>query len=323
MHYVFIINYFADKKRISETEKAIIDLKQIMGDLVHVKRTEYPGHAGVIASEYAQLYGEDAIIFACGGDGTVHEVANALVFGSTPMAVLPMGTGNDFARSVLSKEYYNNPHLILSRIDKHDIRAIDVIRVESFDSLGNSLPMWSRYSINITSFGLDTMVQSTAKNITKSVRRARLIRKNAYSIAVLVCLIRGWNFKMKYSFVLSDREETVEGEIAYSLAGICNGQYYGNGFHPAPDARLDDGILDVCLVEDLPLRKAIPLISRYKKGTHTSHPKIHTFRVKSGVVSAPDSSLQLQGNYDGEDFWGNQVRFEVVPSAVRFAFFSI
>jgi YegS/Rv2252/BmrU family lipid kinase len=323
MNYVFIMNPFADRKRISATEKAIIELKQVKGDAVYVEKTEYSGHAGELALEYADRFGEDVIVFACGGDGTVHEISNALVFRNTPMAVIPMGTGNDFARSVLSKEDYNEPHLLISRIDKYEIRSIDVIRIESFDLSGNPLPKWSKFSINISSFGLDTMVQSTAKNIIKKARRAKLIRRNAYSLAVLVCMVRGWDFKMKYSFALADKPETAEGELAYCLAGICNGQYYGNGFHPAPQAKLDDGILDVCLVEDIPLRKAIPLIAKYKNGTHIPNPNIRTFRVTGGVIFSTDDKKMLQGNYEGEDFWGSQVRFEVVPSAVRFAFFSI
>lgn len=322
MHYVFILNSFSDKKRVVETEKAIQLLKEKMPDFVHVRRTEYPGHAGVLAAEYADRYDESALIFACGGDGTVHEVANALAFRKTPMAVLPMGTGNDFARSVLPDLYNDQPHLLISRIEQYEVRPIDMIRVESYDALGKLLPMWSRYSINITSFGLDTVIQATAKNIVKSSRHTRLVRRNAYTFAILVHLIRGWNFKMKYSFVLAENGETVVGELPYCLAGVCNGQYYGNGFHPAPSAQIDDGVLDVCLVEDLPRRKAIPLISKYKKGTHEGHPKIHTFRVISGVISSKDSDYQLQGNFDGEDFWGNQVRFEVVPGAIQFAFFA-
>lgn len=323
MHYVFIMNYFADKKRISDSEKAINDLKQTKGDCVHVIRTEYAGHAGVIAVEYADAFGEDAIIFACGGDGTVHEVSNALFMRKTPMAVLPMGTGNDFARSVLPPQYYDKPHLLIARIDNYEIKPIDVIRVESFDEKGNIIKECSQYSINITSFGLDTMVQAAAKKITKAAKHAKIIRRNAYTLATVGCIIRGWNFKMHYSFVLADSSETVEGTLDYILVAICNGQYYGNGFHPAPKAKLDDGVLDVCLAEDLPLRKVIPLVSRYKNGTHETHPQIHTFRVTSGVITAVNGNPLLQGNYEGEDFKGNQVRFEVVPAAVSFAFFSI
>jgi len=323
MHYVFIMNFFADRKRISDSEKAINDLKKTMSDRVHVIVTEYPGHAGVIASEYADRYGEDAIIFACGGDGTVHEVSNALTLRKTPMAVLPMGTGNDFARSVLPKEYYDKPHLLIQRIERHEIRPVDVIRIDSYNQKGELIPEMSQYSINLTSFGLDTVVQATAKNIIKKARHTKIIRKHAYTIATVLSIIGGWNFKMKYSFVLADSKETVEGNLSYILVAVCNGQYYGNGFHPAPLAKIDDGILDVCLVEDLPLRKALPLVTRYKKGTHVPHPQIHTFRVTSGVISAGEGNPDLQGNYEGEDFHGNQVRFEVVPAAVRFAFFSI
>ena len=323
MHYVFIMNYFADRKRTSDSEKAINQLKKTMGDRVHVIVTEYPGHAGVLAAEYADRYGEDAIIFACGGDGTVHEVSNALVSRKTAMAVLPMGTGNDFARSVLPKEYYDKPHLLIQRIERHEIRPVDVIRVESYDQTGVLLPEMSQYSINLTSFGLDTVVQAAAKSITKKARHTKIIRKNAYTLATISSIIGGWNFKMSYSFVLADSHETVQGNLSYILVAICNGQYYGNGFHPAPLAKIDDGVLDVCLVADLPLYKALPLVTRYKKGTHVPHPQIHTFRVTSGIITAGADNHDLQGNYEGEDFHGYQVRFEVVPAAVRFAFFSI
>lgn len=323
MHYVFIMNYFADKKRMSAAEKAILELKKNKDEYVHVHVTEYAGHAGDLASEYADKYGEDALIIACGGDGTVHEISNSLALKRTPMTVLPMGTGNDFARSVLPQEFYEHPERIIPRLDQYSIRPVDVMRIESYDEKGVFLPDCSGYSINITSFGIDTAVQAQAKKIIQSAKHLRLIRRNAYSIATLICILRGWDYKLKYRFILADGNGTAEGGTPYCLACICNGQYYGNGFHPAPDALIDDGVLNVSVVEDMPLSKVIPLVPRYKNGTHLPHPNIRTFRVTGGVLTAADGGKPLDGNYEGEDFYGSQVRFEVVPGAIQFAFFSI
>ena len=320
MHYIFLLNHFAEKKRLGATVTAIYELKERLGDNVHIHETEYAGHAGALSVQYADLYESDAIIFSCGGDGTAHEVANAIAFRRTAMCVIPMGTGNDFARCVLSPKLYANPQEILRYIDKLEIRPIDLIRVDSYDAVGKHLPLWSRYSINITSFGLDTMVQSKAKRIVTAAAHWSLIRKQSYLIAVIFSLIQGWNFKMRYSFELADEKRSIDGEKRYCLASICNGQYYGNGFHPAPMAILDDGILEVCIADDISRWDFIRMVSKYKKGTHINHPKIHMYRVTSGVISSKDSHLQLSGNYEGEDFFGHQVRFEVIPKALMFAF---
>lgn len=323
MHYVFLMNYFADRKKSSELEKAIHKLGEKREGRVHICRTEYAGHAKELAAEYSERFRSDAVIFACGGDGTVHEVANALAFGPTPMAVLPMGSGNDFARSVLPKEYCDHPARMIDRIDDYEVRSVDMIRVDCYDALSNYLPEMSRYSMNITSFGLDTMVNDIAQQIIKKTRRKSFFRKNAYTISILKCFITGWKFQMRYSFELADRKETADGQMKFCLSCVCNGSYYGNGFCPAPDAKIDDGILKVCLVEDISRGQALPLVSKYKKGELDGHPKMKTFQVTSGVFSSMDGNTDMRGNYDGEDFSANQIRFEVVPRAIPFAFFSI
>ncbi len=323
MNYVFLLNYFAERKKAAELEVAIRELETRDGVKVEIHRTEYPGHAGELASDAARKYQADAIVFACGGDGTVHEVANALAFGQTPMSVLPMGTGNDFARTVLSERYNRDPIQVISDIEKFDIRSVDLIRVDCYDEMSNFLPEKSRYSVNITSFGLDTMVNTQAKEYIQRTNRNGFIRKHAYTLAILKCFIKGWKFEMSYSFELAEGKETAQGRTDYCLACICNGQYYGGGFNPSPESRTDDGVLEVCLVADLPRRKAIPLVGKYKKGKHLGNPLVSFFRVTSGVISSTDRHTQIHGNYDGEDFYAHQVRFEVIPGALPFAFFSI
>ncbi len=322
MHYAFIINYFADKKRLAPTQVAITKLQERLPGLVFSHVTEYPGHARELAAQYAARFGPDVLILACGGDGTVHEISNALVNTDTPMSVIPLGTGNDFARSTLLAEHYQHPEQIVSRIESCRIRRIDMMKVTVFDEKGVEVANENQYSVNITSFGLDTMIQAEAKRIVAAHRKSRFVRKNAYTLAIMSCLVKGWDYQMRYTVDLANGE-TIQDEISYCLACIGNGRYYGNGFNPSPDGKLDDGILETCIVEDMPLYKILPLIPKYKKGTLISHPHVRKYQIKSIKLSSPDPSKPLNGNYEGEDFHGSSVQIDVVVGALGFAFFSI
>jgi len=322
MHYAFIINFFADSKKRQKAEAAIDALTERLPGQVFRHVTEHPGHAGELAHKYANRYKEDCIVVALGGDGTVHEVSNALAFSKTPMAVVPLGTGNDFARSVLPPELFDHPEDIIRRLDSHEIRPIDMMRVTPYDKSGNPIPGAASMSVNITSFGLDTAVQARAKEIVAGARKSRWIRRNAYTLAIISCLVRGWNFSMRYTLHLKDGQ-TVSDRISYCLACISNGRYYGNGFHPSPQGKTDDGILEATIVEDMPLIKVLPLVPKYKKGTHLGHPKIRSYQIIRCEIASENPDIPLRGNYEGEDFEGASVQIEVVPGALSFAFFSI
>lgn len=128
---------------------------------------------------------------------------------------------------------------------------------------------------------------------------------------------------MHYRFETVDESgaiQVVEQDANYILAAICNGRYYGGGFNPAPQASQDDGLLDVCLVDSLPLMKILPLIPKYKKGTHIGHPAIHCWKATAGQIRY--TSERLLGNFDGEIFEADTLDFNVMPKALRFAFYS-
>ena len=126
---------------------------------------------------------------------------------------------------------------------------------------------------------------------------------------------------MDYSIELENGEMIEMKNVDYSLVSICNGRYYGGGFCPAPSAEIDDGVLDVCLVDHMSRTKAFSQLMKYKKGHHVGQPGFTMYRSTSGIFSSLDSNFQLQGNYDGEDFFGHKVRYEIVPKAIRFANF--
>lgn len=321
MQYIFIVNSNIHKRKKKAFEKALYSLPKDIRTKVIVKYTRYENHAERLAVAFSEKFGSECIIFACGGDGTVHEVANALAFRSSPMGVLPLGTCNDFCRTVYPPELCKKPLQILKRLENPEIRPIDLLRIDSYDALGNHLPIWSRYSLNIASMGLDTLVQAKAKLMVAKHPKSMFYRKHAYSFAAVSCLLAGWRYKMDYSIELENGEIIEKKDVRYSLVSICNGRYYGGGFCPAPAAEIDDGVLDVCLVDHMSRTKAFSQLLKYKKGHHVGQNGFSMFRSTSGIFSSLDSNFQLQGNYDGEDFFGHKIRYEIVPKAIRFASF--
>ena len=322
MKYIFLVNPFGNKEKLRGVYAAFSALQKNAGnDEIIVKETEYVGHAKILAVEFAKKFEDQAVIFSCGGDGTAHEIANALAHTQTAMSVVPLGTGNDFSRSVLSDSMRKEPWKIISSLGTYQVKKIDLFRVSCFAEGRKPIPAWDRYCLNITSFGLDTAVQSSAKAIVSSSKQSPIVRKSAYPVATAYSILRGWDYQAEYMFADGLSPEKITGHSKFILLAICNGSYYGGGYNPAPQATLSDGFLDVCLVEDMPLRKVVPLISKYKAGTHLDHPKIRTYRIKKGSLQVCGTQSQLHGNYDGEDFWGNIVDFEICPGALHYAFF--
>lgn len=317
MRYLFIINSKANPKELRRLDDAIADLEDDIRSRIELRYTDYPGHCTDMAIEASDRSGDKVTIVACGGDGTIHEAVNALAHRNTPLIIVPMGTGNDFARTVLKNDYRKKPMSIIKHLDEVKYIPIDLVRLDSYDVLGSHLPVWSRYFANVASIGLDTKVQACAKSIVAQ-KDTSFNRKTAYFQAIFRLLKGNESFRLSYSLEIDggDVNEVSENE-EFTLISICNGRYYGGGFCPAPDAKIDDGVLDICIIEKASLLYSIHLLSKYRFGGHVGKSGVRTFRATSGIITCQDGSFQLQGNYDGEDFFGHRIRFEVFPEALR------
>ena len=151
---VFIVNSRAESRGMENFKSAVGLFAESMGGC-EVRYTEHAGHATEIACEILEQDDGDTLVIACGGDGTVHEVANVLAGSSLPMAIIPLGTGNDFARSVMDEHHRGDCEYCVSEITKNDfnIRPIDLIKVESYDARGNLIPESSAWCNNVASIG--------------------------------------------------------------------------------------------------------------------------------------------------------------------------
>ena len=313
MKYVFIVNPIAgndDKEKIFYRIKSTF---RPLDDEMIIEETKQVGDAKRIATQYAQQYGSDCVIVSCGGDGTVHEVVNGIAGTDTPMMILPLGTGNDFAKKIYNTKNINVENVIKSfgfynGNIKYDIKPIDVI-----DYNGEK-------GINVLSFGVDTLVETTGRKIAQ---RLPFLGHNAYKVAIVPVLTHSLHYTISYSFNCVDkqtgREFTVEqSNKDYALLAICNASWYGGGFCPAPNSVLDDGLLDVCVIDGISLSQTAKLLPRYAKGdvNEANCDDCSNYYIKSARVYMEDGSA-LIGNCDGENFDYSDVTITVEPKAVK------
>ena len=314
MKYIFIINPIAgndDKARFMSRIKSAF---RGTDDEMIIEETQESGDAKRIAAKYAKEYGSECVVVACGGDGTVHEIAGGLAFTQTPMMLLPFGTGNDFAKKI-----YNTKKADLEEIiskfglfggqPNYEVKAIDVIEYNG------------EICNNVMSVGLDTLVAALGK---KMADKAPFLGHQAYNLAVMPILMKSLHYNISYDITCVDIKTGEEYKMQetnkdYALFAICNASYYGGGFCPAPDSKLDDGLLDFALVDGMSLIKALPLIPKYSEGTaneETCPGVFHNGYIKSGRIWSEDGS-PLPGNCDGEIFDYSEVNFSVREKALK------
>lgn len=268
-----------------------------------IQTTQYKGHPAELAREWAERYGDRAVVYIGGGDGSLNETAHALAGTDCAMGVLPMGTGNDFARSLypgLSARQALKKVLPLT--PNPDLTRIDLLKVNG------------HHCLNVLSMGYDTVVLQQAYDF---LEKWPSLGRAAYGLAVLKTGMRQKHYLLHYRFEAEDGG-IMEDELPVSIAVMGNGGHYGSGFNPCPYAKLDDGLGDFLIAEKLKLIEFIPLLPKFKKGRHLPNPKMRHFRFKKGLIEAPDGT-PFPANYDGEIFQSTRLELEMCPGKLRFA----
>ncbi len=294
MRYVFVVNPVAGKGEGEKLIRSMVDYYFSIHDGdVQIYVTERHNHAKEIAQMEAQK-GEPVRIFACGGDGTLNEVADGVYsYENVEISAIPCGTGNDFL-----KMFHHNINVFtnIEALINGSSKTIDLIRCNN------------QYSINIASMGMDAEI---AANMARFKKLPVLGGKTAYTTALFYCLFK--KTKNKFQIIFEDGKK-IEGNFLFALA--ANGKWYGGGYKGAPDAILDDGLLDLVLIKSVSIIKLLTLINTYKRGEHHKLKKIGIFlkAKRMEVISEHPAAL----NRDGEITMVNRAVFEIVPSAIRF-----
>ena len=312
MKYIFIENPIAGNKDRQMLFKQVQSAFRMIDDEMIIEETHYRGHAKEIAAQYAEKYGDECVIVSCGGDGTVHEIANGLAHTQTPLMILPFGTGNDFAKKI-----YKTTKIDASKVVKafglHNGKIkYKIMPIDLIDYNGEKC-------INVMSYGLDTKVETIGRKIAGKIK---FLGHQAYNIAIVPSVLQSMRYQINFELDCVDREGTPykwsQAPSDYTLFAICNASYYGGGFCPAPNSRLDDGLLDFCKVDAVNLMEVLPLIPKYSEGTanEEASDKIHTGYLTGGRIWSTDGSALL-GNCDGENFDYSEVVFKIEPKALK------
>jgi YegS/Rv2252/BmrU family lipid kinase len=211
-----------------------------------IYETKAQGDATIYVKAKCEKHPGDTLRFyACGGDGTLNEVINAAVlYPNAEVAVIPVGTGNDFMRGFFGADRFMN---IEAQRDG-EVVDLDMIRCNH------------TYGVNLLNTGFDCEVVVK----TSEIKRSKLVpRGMAYGMGVAIELVRKPGVNVEISI---DDGEARKKELL--LCAIGNGARYGGGFTPLPFASMRDGLLDVCIVKNVSRAKFVSLVGSYKKGTH-------------------------------------------------------
>ncbi|MES2464302.1 MAG: diacylglycerol kinase family protein [Armatimonadota bacterium] len=246
--------------------------QEMLGPGFEWQPTLRAGHAKELAKAAAEKH---SIVVACGGDGTVGDVARGLYGTDATLGVIPVGTGNDFARNLgLKLDLQEATATILGGV----VRRIDVGMI-------NGVPF-----VNNAGTGFDSSVMAT---MNSSIRFAS--GQPAFMLAILKTL---GTFKPLTLTYQADDEEPVT--VKAMMLSLLNGRMYGAGIIAAPQAEMDDGQIDVLIILAMPKPQLVALIPKVRQGQHENHPAVRMFKARKLTVNTiPPQPLNIDGDVSG------------------------
>jgi diacylglycerol kinase (ATP) len=230
------------------------------------------------------------IVAALGGDGTASLAANGILGTGAALAALPAGTGDDFAKAIGAGELDTAVGLLANPT----IVDLDVIEVTTGAD--------KRTFINIAGAGFDSEVNETANGMT-----ANLGATGTYIAALLKTLSRC----SPAAFTIQVDDERME--LDAMLVEVGSGRWTGGGMKVLPNAVMNDGLLDVCIVEALSKPAFLRAFPRVFLGSHTTHPKV---RMRTGTRVQVEADRRVLVYADGEPVGSLPAIFEVRPAAL-------
>ena len=299
MRHHFLVNPAAGKGKVTDALIRRIHTAAKTAEIdYHVHVTSRPGDATAYVRKTVVAQPDlRHRFYDCGGDGTLCETVNgAPTAENAEFAVVPVGTGNDFARNFTNPEYFFD---IKRQIEGSPVR-LDLLKYND------------RYSLNTLNVGFDSNVSKKTGEIK---RNPMVPAKFAYTAGLAITLCKPFGTEMKIE--LPDGR-TLEGQ--YLLAVAANGAFYGGGFNPAPRSSLTDGLFDLCVIKKMTRTRFLRLVSSYKDGTYIDNPSVQSFL---SYTQTPTARLLFSAPVsicvDGENEMTDHVELSCVPGALAFS----
>lgn len=281
--HIFIVNPISGRGKYREAVDYIEDYFKESKQEYEIHYTKYETHAEKLAAQYT----EDAVLYSVGGDGTAHEILNGIHEG-VELGIIPVGTGNDFWRMI---HFDGDLKDIIYETINGKAQKIDIGQANG------------RRFLNCANIGLDVSV-----NRTVNENRYRFMPRQAiYMITALWELFRYKPTNIRVEI------DGVENEYSVILASFMNGKQYGGGFNNSPQSNIQDGLLDISLIDDIPFWKVFFLLPKYYKGTHFSIKEVTTLTSAKVKVSSDDI---IPFACDGEIFDFKEIEISSTPLSI-------
>ncbi len=292
MKHLFIINPAAGSRDRTKEYSQIINAQCASRGLDYrIEVSKAPGDCTRITREAART-GEEYRVYACGGDGTLNEVAaGAAGYSNVAISVFSGGSGNDFVK------LFDDPKAFfqLERLLDAEEAAFDLIRCNG------------DISLNICSVGLDARIGT---DVASYKRLPFLHGFAAYAASTVINLFKG----ISEHYVVELNGQVIDGE--HTFICVCNGRFYGGGFNPVPEADPADGKLNVLLVKKVSLLQVPGIIGKYKNGQYKLLPELVTHYLTDRITIRCDKPSPI--NLDGELRTASVAEISLAEEKIRF-----
>jgi diacylglycerol kinase (ATP) len=290
MKLVLLINPRAGKDKAKHVAHKACTVLQQRGIQTETCFSEFPGHIRELATHHSA--GDFDGIVSVGGDGTLFETINGLAQTdpafSTPVGIIPVGTGNSFAKDLGIHSFER----AVETICQGNTRRVDLGYCK-YDG-------GSYYFINVLGFGF-------AADVARGAVAYKRLGSLSYVIS-LFSVIRNLSF---YQLQLSIDGKTYERENCF--VEICNSTKTGGDMLIAPDARIDDGLLDLIVLNKITRTRLLRAFPKIFKGSHVTLPEVETFKAREINVK---SSVPKTCTPDGEVLGQTPLNVEVCPGRI-------
>ncbi len=285
LRYLLIVNPEAGSR---STMKALPDIEHLLRDRqanYEFHFTKEPGHASDLVKELGDDFD---VIVSVGGDGTINEIINGMPDLNKPLGILPIGTGNDFARSCSIK---------IGDLEK----AIDILLANNIKKLDVGEVNGRRF-INVMGLGFE----GRANDIGKMLPFLHGTPKYLIAIGGTYLTYRRMPLRLKFN--------DMEINEKVFLVSIGNGWNVGGGLQLTPKAKLDDGLFDVCYAQNISRLRILQVFSKLYDGTINEVPEMEMYQTKALSI---ESDLPIPAHIDGEAFDPVQTKFDIriIPQA--------
>jgi diacylglycerol kinase (ATP) len=271
-----VFNPVAGKGKAQRIERKLLDIIRKRHPTFLFERTQYPEHAYQLAKRMAN---DVDVIIAAGGDGTLNSVAVAVAGTATTIGILPIGSGNDFIRSIgIPSDPYRALDIAFNGKRKlFDLGSVNVTEEKTGSVIQKKF-------LNSFGIGLDAEIAHATQSI--SYLRGIML----YSYAAIKTLIR-------YNAVeLEINSDSWSKKLQALFVCAGNGQYEGGGFKLTPQAQPDDGLLQVCIVPKMSMEKLLRAAVKVPNGLHGESDGIELLNVKQlNIQSKSPTVIHVDG----------------------------